>query len=129
LGRKDLTEKTLKKIIEENRFIDVCLKRFSKTKKCLFEYLTVIDFLFYEICFYVEGFYKDLIPKESEFYAFIKYKNLFEKQEFFLKNKNRLAENQLFFEFTIPTLNSMVGKLWKGSDSEQIFVKSNGIKA
>lgn len=65
LSKKELTEKIFKKIVEENRFIEVCLKKFAKNKKYIFEYPTVIDFLFYEICFYIEGFYKELVQKDS----------------------------------------------------------------
>ena len=128
LNKKEQGEKILKKIIEESKFIEVCYKRILKTKKYNFDYLTIIDFLFYEICYYIEGFYKDILPKESEFYGFIKFKTLFEKQDFYVKNKERLSQNQLFFEFTTPSLNLMVGKLWKGSDTENIFVKNPSIK-
>lgn len=69
------------------------------------------------------------MTKDSEYYWFIKFKNQFEKQDFFLKNKKRIEQNQLFFEFTTPSLNMMVSKLWKGSESENIFVKALSPKA
>lgn len=79
--------------------------------------MTVIDFVFYEICFYIDGFYKELIEKNSEYYGLIRFKNVFEKHEFFVKNKQKIQKNLLFFEFNAPALNSMVSKLWKGTDT------------
>lgn len=58
LNKKELGDKTFRKIIEESKFIEVCYKKILKTKKFVFDYLTIIDFLFYEICYYIEGFYK-----------------------------------------------------------------------
>lgn len=36
LSKKELIEKIFKKIVEENRFIEVCLKKFAKNKKSIF---------------------------------------------------------------------------------------------
>lgn len=78
------------------RFIDYCLKVLAKGKEYIQESITLVDFLFYEQCFYLAGFFAPHINKTSPFKLIIEFKDRFEKLPFFERNKARIEEKCLF---------------------------------
>lgn len=65
------------------RFIEYCIKVIARGKEYVQESLTLVDFLFYEQCFYLAGFLAEHIPKTSPFRLIMEFKDRFEKLPFF----------------------------------------------
>ena len=75
----------------------------------------MVDFLFYEICFYLHGFFYEELKKHKYFKHFFEFKKNFEKQPFFKKNLSKFDEKFIFFEFDNLDMNKKIEKFWKGS--------------
>ena len=89
-------EGQLRRMASDCRFIDYCLKVIAKGKEYIQESLTLADFLFYEQCFYLAGFFGTHIPKASPFRLIMEFKDRFESLPFFEKNRAKIEEKCLF---------------------------------
>lgn len=76
-------EGQLKRMASDCRFIEYCIKVIARGKEYVQESLTLVDFLFYEQCFYLAGFLAEHIPKTSPFRLIMEFKDRFEKLPFF----------------------------------------------
>lgn len=81
--KENYVEGQLRRMANECRFIDYCIKAIAKGKEYVQESLTLVDFLFYEQCFYLAGFFAQHIPKISPFRIIMEFKDRFEKLVFF----------------------------------------------
>jgi hypothetical protein len=77
-----------------------------KTKKFVLDTITLVDFIFYEICFYLCGFYEEYIKNHPYFKHVYEFKKNFEKLDFYIKNKDKIEQKFVFLEFNNPELNS-----------------------
>lgn len=64
-------EGMLRRMANDCRFIEYCLKVIAKGKEYVQESITLVDFLFYEKCFYLAGFFAQHIIKNSPFRVII----------------------------------------------------------
>ena len=92
----------------------------AKSKKFVLETLTLLDFVFYETCFYICGFYQEFIVNHLYYKHFLTFKKYFEKLDFFAKNKNRIEEKYLFLEFNNEKMNSEIEAAWRGPKNNLI---------
>lgn len=44
-------------MVSDSKFLFYCLKNYKKNKKWVFDVLTIVDFFFYEVCFYIKNFF------------------------------------------------------------------------
>lgn len=66
-------------MLTDFRFIDFCLKSVIKSKKYILDHLTLADFVFYEICYYICGFYGEFIANHPLYKYLLEFKKTFEK--------------------------------------------------
>jgi len=78
------------------------------------EGVTIIDFIFYEQCFYINGFFGNYIGKDSEFKWYLTFKASFEGMPFFKKNHYKIREKYLFHAFSSQEINDIIQNCWKG---------------
>lgn len=103
-----------RKLSKECSFMEYCLRHLHKPQNTILEDLTIIDFIFYEQCFYINGFFGAYIGKESEFSSYIIFKNNFEGMQFFKKNQMKIKEKYLFHAFSNQEINDIIQSYWKG---------------
>ena len=74
---------------------------YIKTAGFVFGYLTILDFIFYESCFYCVNMFSDF-PEEVAVPTL--FKNFFEQLGFYQKNKEKLESYNVFMpEFDVKT--------------------------
>ena len=95
--------------------MDYCLRKINISKGFVGSNLSVIDFLFYEVCFYLHGFFYEILKRHVYFKNFFEFKKYFEKLPFFKKNLHKFEEKYVFFEFDDLEMNKNIEKYWKGS--------------
>lgn len=49
----------LTKMVVESKFLNYCIKNHKLTKKWVMECLSIVDFFFYDICFYIVNFFRE----------------------------------------------------------------------
>ena len=74
----EIGERVLKKLIQESKYIQGCLI-FSRGKGFVMKDITILDFVFYETCFYVVSLYPQAVNNKN-FIGFLKFKEHFENQ-------------------------------------------------
>jgi hypothetical protein len=62
-----LVHGNLRKLTSECRFMEFCLRALARGKEWVLEELTIVDFLFYELCFYICGFLEPYIEPTSPY--------------------------------------------------------------
>lgn len=98
--------------VDKNKYCQATEKMFLKTGQYLFGYLTILDFIFYENCFYFVNMLT--VKSESKGEIAKKYVGFFENTEFYLKNKENLEQYKVFVhEFDAET-EDLLGKMWVG---------------
>ena len=73
------------------------MKLHVKSKKWLLGYATILDFFFYEICFYLCNFLGSIIINHPIYRSFYEFKIFFEKE--LLIAQNRGPEKKIFAQF------------------------------
>ena len=63
-----------------------CVKLYANSGTFLLGQLSILDFAFYEACFYTENLFSDIGIKKN-YPIYFAYKNFFEKTDFYRKNK------------------------------------------
>lgn len=69
----------------------------SVNKGFVCDTLSLVDFLYYETCFYLHGFFYEEIRKHKYFKNILDFKRNFEKLPFFKKNLSKFEEKYVFF--------------------------------
>lgn len=67
----------LLKLLSDCKFVDFCVKAISKTKTFIFDKLSLVDFIFFELTFYLLGFFRPFLTEMSPLYCLIDYKSQF----------------------------------------------------
>jgi hypothetical protein len=66
------------------------------------ETLTLVDFIFYEQCFYLCGFFQQYFSPTGIHRLFAEFKHRFEQLPFFERHRKQIEERCLFHEFNNP---------------------------
>ena len=77
------------------------MKLYADSGTFLFHHLTVLDFIFYEHCFYFQNFLSDIAPKKK-YPAYFAFKNFFEKTDFYQTNIEKIES----FPCVMPEFNA-----------------------
>ena len=80
----------LEKMLKANTYLISMVKLYIESGTFLFGYMTILDFVFYESCFYFANIYTDIAKKKYPIY--IAYKNFFEKTDLYKNNKERIEK-------------------------------------
>ena len=104
----------LRRLSKECSFMEYCLKAVVKPQKTVLDALSIVDFVFYELCFYLNGFFGYYIPKEGEFRPYIEAKVAMEQLPFYKKNVNQILGKYLFHAFSSSEMNKVIQNNWKG---------------
>lgn len=59
-------QESLKKLIADSKFLNFCTKKIKITKNWVLDELTIVDFYFYETCFYICGFFANYLKGVEE---------------------------------------------------------------
>jgi len=90
------------------------LRKLAKGSIFLLEDLSIVDFLFYETCFYVSGFFGKYISNNTLYRFFKDFRVRFESLPFFSKNKKRIEKVALFMAFNDEAVNTAIEESWEG---------------
>lgn len=108
----------LKKVIAETRFLNFCLKAHLKSQSWVMGDVSLVDFFFYEACFYIAGFLEPYIKNDPHLNGFNSFCKLFESLEFLKKGPiNRM---KIFFPFKNQQMMEILVNAWNGSEEQQI---------
>lgn len=121
--KEEYIEFTFKKMLAECKFLEFCLKSLARGKKYIFDSLTLVDFIFYEQCFYICGFFQPYISTTSIFKFFNEFKTKFEQLPFFERHRKQIEERCLFHEYDNPKMNKLILETWKGGKCGGIIKK------
>ena len=108
-------------MVLESKFLNYCLKNHKTTKKWVFEYLSIVDFFFYDVCFYIINFFREIIEGDSFLNGIVTFVNLFESLDFFTKKEPEISSVKLFFPFSSEINEIKIKNAWKGKQNESII--------
>lgn len=94
--------------------MDYCLKKLAKGSAFIVEEISIVDFLFYEICFYITGFFGNYIGNNLIYKFFKDFKARFESLPFFEKNRAQIEDVALFMAFGDEAVNTAIEETWNG---------------
>jgi hypothetical protein len=92
-------EAQLRKMVTECKFLEFCLLNLARGREYVLEHLTIADFVFYEQCFYICGFFQQYIPPTSAYAFFPLFMKRFEKLPFFNLHRHQIEQRSLFHQF------------------------------
>jgi hypothetical protein len=107
-------EQSLKKLLAECKFVEFCLRNLGRGRQWVLETLTIVDFVFFETCFYICGFFGEFVSSHGFFRLFAEFKDRFEQLDFHQQNRMQIEQKYLFFEFGNPEMNQQIEEKWKG---------------
>lgn len=102
----------LASIVAKNKYCQATEKMFIKTGKFLCGYLTILDFIYYQKCFYYVNMLTVKFPPKGEIST--QYVNFYEQTPFFQKNKEFLNQYQIFMQELDTNMNDLMHKMWIG---------------
>lgn len=70
-----------------------------KNKGWIMSNLTIADFFFYEICFYIVNFLGSSLKNSLIYRNFENFVNMFESQDFFKANIDKIKNKKIFMPF------------------------------
>lgn len=110
---KEIKEKILGELFELATWKNACTMLYADSGTFLFGHLTVLDFIFYDHCFYFQNFYRDIGVKKR-FPVYFAYKNFFEKSDFFLQHSEKLQSYSIIMPELNHEINEGLKKMWQG---------------
>lgn len=79
-----------------------------KNRSWVMGYLTMVDFFFYEICFYLSNFLGTPIKNHAIYRNILVFKKMFEAQEFFVEHQAEIEGRKIFPPFrSVETFRAM----------------------
>ena len=90
-----------------------CEKLYADSGTFLLHNLTVLDFIFYEACFYCCNLFADIGVKKRR-PVFSAFKNFFEKSDFYQKNKSKIESYSVLMPEFNCEINEGLKKMWVG---------------
>lgn len=85
--KQAFVEAQLRRMITECKFLEFCLLNLARGREYVLEELTIVDFIFYEQCFYICGFFQEFINPTGAYGLFTVFMKRFEKLPFFEKHR------------------------------------------
>ncbi len=119
-----LVHSHLRRLTSECKFMEFCMKQLARGKEWVLEELSVVDFLFYEICFYICGFLEKLIDPSSPYALLPAYMHRFELLPFYGRHRQDIEQRPLFHQFASPEVNATIQLTWKGPRGPELLRKS-----
>jgi hypothetical protein len=98
----------LRRLTSECRFMEFCLRQLARGKEWVLEELSLVDFLLYEICFYICGFLEGLIDPSSPYALLPAYMRRFELLPFYDHHRPAIEHRPLFHQFASPEVNAII---------------------
>lgn len=101
----------LTSILVRNKYCQATERMFLTTRQFLCGYLTILDFINYEKCFY----FVNMLTVKCQPHGLIasEYVKFYEQTEFFVKNKEFLNKYKIFIE-EMGSMNPLIYKMWIG---------------
>ena len=85
---------------------------YMKNRSWVMGYLTIADFFFYEICFYLHNFLGSVLKNHAIYRNIVAFKKMFESQEFFLKNQASILRMKIFPPFRNKSTLQVMENIW-----------------
>ena len=93
---------------------------FETTKSYILGHFTILDIVFYEGCFYAINMFGDMKEVYPEFVKLECFKIRFEKEDFFVNNKEKLESYPILCKEFPKEEVEFFRKIWRG---EQNFIQ------
>ena len=95
-----------------------------KNRTWLMGYLTIADFFFYEICFYLVNFFGSIIENHMIYRNIKNFKNHFESQEFMRRQRD---SKKIFPPFKDKSTLQIIGNAWEGDKEIVAWTESQAM--